>query len=62
MFWEEPPNIKDKLLQLDNFLLTPHVAGWTSESVEAITNIIVMNIVRISHGELPLTIVNRELI
>jgi D-3-phosphoglycerate dehydrogenase / 2-oxoglutarate reductase len=62
VFWEEPPNIKDKLLQLDNFLLTPHVAGWTSESVEAITNIIVMNIVRISHGELPLTIVNRELI
>jgi D-3-phosphoglycerate dehydrogenase / 2-oxoglutarate reductase len=62
VFWEEPPNINDKLLQLDNFLLTPHVAGWTSESVEAITNIIVMNIIRILHGELPLTIVNRELI
>lgn len=62
VFWEEPPNTKDKLLHLDNFLLTPHVAGWTSESVDAITNIIVTNIVRISHGELPLTIVNRELI
>jgi D-3-phosphoglycerate dehydrogenase len=52
VYWEEPPNINDKLLHLDNFLLTPHVAGWTSESVEAITNIIVMNIVRILHGEI----------
>jgi D-3-phosphoglycerate dehydrogenase len=62
VFWEEPPDVNDKLLHLDNFLLTPHVAGWTSESVDAITNVILTNIVRISHGKVPLTIVNRELI
>lgn len=62
VFWEEPPDPNDKLLHLDNFLLTPHVAGWTSESVDTITNIILTNIVRISHGKAPLTIVNRELI
>jgi D-3-phosphoglycerate dehydrogenase len=62
VFWEEPPDLNDKLLQLDSFLLTPHVAGWTSESVDAITNVILTNIVRISHGNIPLTIVNRELI
>jgi D-3-phosphoglycerate dehydrogenase / 2-oxoglutarate reductase len=61
VFWEEPPDLNDKLLHLDNFLLSPHVAGWTSESVDAITNIILTNIIRISHGNVPLTIVNREL-
>lgn len=62
VFWEEPPNANDKLVHLDNFLLTPHVAGWTSESVGTITNVILTNIVRISHGKVPLTIINRELI
>lgn len=62
VFWEEPPDLNDKLLHLDNFLLTPHVAGWTYESVDAITNVILTNIVRISHGKVPLTIINRELI
>lgn len=62
VFWEEPPDLNDKLLHLDNFLLTPHVAGWTYESVDAITNVILTNIVRISHGNVPLTIINRELI
>lgn len=62
VFWEEPPDLNDKLLHLDNFLLSPHVAGWTFESVDAITNIILTNIIRISHGNVPLTIVNRELI
>jgi D-3-phosphoglycerate dehydrogenase len=62
VFWEEPPDHNDKLVHLDNFLLTPHVAGWTSESVDAITNVILTNIVRISHGNIPLTIINRELI
>jgi D-3-phosphoglycerate dehydrogenase len=62
VFWEDPPDANDKLVYLDNFLLTPHVAGWISESVDTITNVILTNIVRLSHGEVPLTIVNRELI
>ncbi len=57
VFWEEPADPNDKLLKLDNFVLTPHIAGWTSESVEESARLIATNIERISQGEIPLTAV-----
>lgn len=62
VFWEEPADPGDRLLQLDNFVLTPHIAGWTRESVEAIAGVIASNIVRVADGNAPLTIVNKELL
>jgi D-3-phosphoglycerate dehydrogenase len=61
VFWEEPPDTTDKLLKLHNFILTPHIAGWTFESVDAIARIILSNIERFAQAQLPLTIVNPEL-
>jgi D-3-phosphoglycerate dehydrogenase len=61
VFWNEPADPNDKLLKLDNFVLTPHIAGWTSESAEAAARIIVTNIERISQGEIPVTAVNSVL-
>jgi D-3-phosphoglycerate dehydrogenase / 2-oxoglutarate reductase len=61
VFWEEPADSNDKLLKLDNFVLTPHIAGWTHESVDDIARIITTNIERISQAQVPLTIVNSEL-
>ena len=61
VFWEEPPDPNDKLLKLNNFILTPHIAGWTADSVDAIARIIETNIERFAQGEVPLTIVNPEL-
>ena len=61
VIWEEPPDSNDKLLKLNNFLLTPHIAGWTADSVDAIARIIATNIERFAQGETPLTIVNPEL-
>jgi D-3-phosphoglycerate dehydrogenase / 2-oxoglutarate reductase len=61
VFWEEPPDSNDKLLKLNNFILTPHIAGWTADSVDAIARIIATNIERFAQGETPLTIVNPEL-
>jgi D-3-phosphoglycerate dehydrogenase len=43
VFWEEPPDPNDKLLKLHNFILTPHIAGWTIESVDTIARIITTN-------------------
>ena len=37
VFWREPPDPEDKMLSLENFILTPHIAGWTSEAIETIT-------------------------
>ncbi len=62
VFWDEPPDPTDRILSLENFILTPHIAGWTAEAIEAITTIISINIERVSRGEAPLTIVNKELL
>lgn len=62
VFWNEQPIEDERLLQLDNFILTSHIAGWTNEAVEATGRIIAINIARISRGEVPLTVVNSELI
>jgi D-3-phosphoglycerate dehydrogenase / 2-oxoglutarate reductase len=62
VFWKEPPDPEDQLLSLENFMLTPHIAGWTAEAIETITRIISINIERMSRGEAPLTVVNKELL
>ncbi len=62
VFWEEPANPADRLLQLDNFVLTPHIAGWTKESVDGAARIIAANIRRLSDGNAPLTLVNTQLL
>ncbi len=46
VFWEEPPDPNDRLLKLQNFVLTPHIAGWTIESVDTIARIIATNLER----------------
>ncbi len=58
VFWEEPADPNDKLLSLDNFVLTPHIAGWTKEFAGLSVSIIAKNIHRISSGKSPLTAVN----
>jgi D-3-phosphoglycerate dehydrogenase / 2-oxoglutarate reductase len=46
VFWEEPPDPNDRLLKLQNFILTPHIAGWTIESVDTTARIIATNLER----------------
>jgi D-3-phosphoglycerate dehydrogenase len=58
VFWEEPANPQDKLLQLDNFVLTPHIAGWTTESANVAAEVITKNIEKVAHGEAPSTAIN----
>lgn len=62
VFWEEPPSKDDELLSLNNFILTPHIAGWTSEAIESTVRIVSNNILRTVNGQNPLTIVNSELL
>lgn len=57
-FWKEPADQNDDLLQLDNFLMTPHIAGWTYEAIDSISDIIRINIERMMRGQIPLTLVN----
>src|SRR5205823_2293927 len=65
VFWDEEktpsPDPNDKLLKLPNFILTPHIAGWTIESVDTIARIIPTNLERFAQAQIPLTVVNPEL-
>jgi D-3-phosphoglycerate dehydrogenase len=59
VFWEEPADPNDRLLTLDNFILTPHIAGWTAEAAETTISLIAANINRVLNlGEKPTTLVN----
>lgn len=58
VFWDEPADPNDKMLRLDNFFLTPHIAGWSAESVDAVVKIIAANIEMVSQGKMPLTMIN----
>lgn len=59
VFWEEPADTDDPLLKLENFVLTPHLAGWTYEAIDSITDIMFMNFERILRGQIPMTMVNK---
>ncbi len=60
VFWQEPANPDDKMLNLDGFFLTQHIAGWSAESIDGATEIIATNIERVAQGEKPLTAINPE--
>ena len=51
VFWEEPTDPNDRFLKLDNFMLTPHIAGWTAESVRAEGALIAENLYRLNQGK-----------
>ena len=58
------PQIADAEVIVNSFgaiILTPHIAVWTADSVDAIARIIATNIERFAQGETPLTIINPEL-
>jgi D-3-phosphoglycerate dehydrogenase len=69
VFWEEEKTLSsspssdpnDKLLKLPNFIHTPHIAGWTIESVDTIARIIATNLEMFAQAQIPLTLVNPEL-
>jgi phosphoglycerate dehydrogenase-like enzyme len=53
-----PANPDDRLLQLDNFVPTPCIAGWARESPNIAAEVITKNTDKIAQGKSPLTAVN----
>jgi len=58
VFSEEPISPKNPLLGAPNAVLTPHIAGVTSESMLRIIDMSVENVARILRGQEPINIVN----
>jgi len=53
VFWEEPPDPQDPLLNLENVIATPHIAGATHDVEERMAQVVAANIMRVARGEAP---------
>jgi D-3-phosphoglycerate dehydrogenase len=58
----EPPPLDDPILQLDNVVLTPHALCWTDQCFAGIGASDVQAILAVMQGQVPLGLVNREVI
>lgn len=59
VFTQEPPPKDHPLLELDNAIVTPHIAGVTDESRRRIMQVTASNIAGVILGEEPRNVVNR---
>lgn len=60
VFWREPADPGDPILRLENFVMTPHVAGFSDASIEYVCDVIAENVRRLSRGQQLLHVVNPE--
>ncbi|MBQ7036164.1 MAG: C-terminal binding protein [Clostridia bacterium] len=60
VFETEPLPMNSKLLQMENVVLSPHVAWNSFEGTEDLHAEVIENVVRVLHGEVPANIVNAK--
>jgi glyoxylate reductase len=53
--FENEPQVPEELLDLDNVVLTPHLGSATRQAREAMTRLVVDNLLAVERGEPPLT-------
>jgi glyoxylate reductase len=53
--FESEPNVPPELLALDNVVLTPHLGSATRQAREAMTRLVVDNLLAVERGDPPLT-------
>lgn len=51
VFWHEPFNVKDPILDFENLIATPHIAGITADSLADIAAGVARNIERLRAGQ-----------
>lgn len=61
VYWKEPPEPYDPILDYPNVLATPHIAGVSDVSYQGIASKVAENIIRVMEGKLPLHCVNPDL-
>ncbi len=62
VFEEEPVDVDDPLIALDNVILTPHAIAMTDECYQDIGRTNCQRVIQVSRGEIPDNIVNREVL
>ena len=59
---QEPPNVDDPILKLDNVTLAPHALCWTDQCFAGNGAADVRAVIEIQHGREPRGVVNREVL
>ena len=59
---QEPPAKDNPLFQYDNVIITPHTAWYSVESQAVLQSTPAEDVVRVLKGELPLNIVNKDIL
>lgn len=62
VYEKEPPNPNNPLFELQNVVLTPHIAWYTEEAVRRLEMEAVNEAIRILQGQLPKNLVNKEIV
>ena len=60
VFEREPTDPDNPLLMMDNVVATPHIAGWSYESLKRSAFMVATDVARVLQGEEPLYVVNPE--
>jgi phosphoglycerate dehydrogenase-like enzyme len=61
VYWKEPPEPNDPILDYSNVIATPHIAGVSDVSYRGIAAAVAENIIQVMEGKLPLHCVNPDL-
>jgi len=59
---EIPTNSDDKLLKLDNLIITPHAAFYSEESLRDLKRIAALGVAQVLKGETPAFLLNKEVL
>lgn len=59
---QEPLPADSPLRELDNLIITPHIAWYTEDSIDTLKEKLANEIVRVSRGERPLNVVNKDVL
>jgi len=62
VFREQPLALSHPLFEMDNVIITPHMAGITEESMLRMGSVAAEETIRILNGELPRNLCNREVV
>jgi D-3-phosphoglycerate dehydrogenase len=62
VFSKEPPERDFPLFELDNVILTPHIAGYSRDGIASMGVMVAESVVAALKGEVPPNVVNKELI
>lgn len=59
---KEPPDADDKLLKLDNLIVTPHLSSWSSTSMVQLRRDVAQNVIDVLGGSVPRSALNRKVL